>query len=307
MTTKPTLSYVLTTYNKLPYLKEVMKRLLENVKPDEEIVVTDGASTDGTVEYLSELYRNGKIHKFVSEPDKGEAHGFNKAILMSEGELIKIITDDDVFDYWAISMAREYMLQNMSIDMLTGYASTVSNTELMQVEPIKEFYTEFLNWKTGMQKTFYSNGLALMIRKSSLQLLGLFNNAVIYIDIEYTIRNNHFANTAFSNLCYAVRISNEKSKSVIHEKHSKQQMYDICNLYNYKIPKTWLPPVEHYINWKLKLIRKIRPIINPKKYKKQLLKIENPKSFEPNQLFLYYEKLLEEHNKAIQPEFYTKS
>ncbi len=35
-----TLSYVLTTRNKLPYLKEVMKRLLENVQPDEEIVAS---------------------------------------------------------------------------------------------------------------------------------------------------------------------------------------------------------------------------------------------------------------------------
>ena len=37
------LSYVITTRNKLPYLKELMKWLLENVQADEEIVVADGA------------------------------------------------------------------------------------------------------------------------------------------------------------------------------------------------------------------------------------------------------------------------
>ena len=59
---KYNLSYVLTTRNKLPYLKEVMTRLIENVQDDEEIVVVDGASTDGSVEYLKNQFEKGHIH-----------------------------------------------------------------------------------------------------------------------------------------------------------------------------------------------------------------------------------------------------
>lgn len=305
MSYKISMSYVITTRNKLPYLTEVMKRLLENVKEDEEIIVTDGASTDGTVEFLTELYKEGKIHKFISEPDKGEAHGYNKAILLAEGELIKIITDDDIFDYEAIGIAKKYMLNNTSVDMLTGYAATVNNTELQQLIPIEEFYSEFKKWQNRQQKTFYSNGLALIIRKNSLPILGLFNNSVIYVDIEYTIRNNFYANTVFSNLCYAVRINNEKSKSTIYQDFSKKQMYDICELYKYTIPKTWLPEIELKVNWKLKLKRKIRTLFNPPK--KKLNNNIHPQKIEPSQLFLYYEEKINKYNCSIVPKFYMKN
>src|SRR4051812_35110446 len=96
------LSYVLTNYNKILYLKEVMNKLLENRKEDEEIVIADGGSTDGCAEYLEELYRKGHIQQYVSERDYGESHGLNKAILMAKGKAIKIITSDDVFHYPAI-------------------------------------------------------------------------------------------------------------------------------------------------------------------------------------------------------------
>ncbi|WP_460620260.1 glycosyltransferase, partial [Hymenobacter qilianensis] len=55
------LSYILTTYNKLPYLKQVLERLMAARQEDEEIVVADGGSKDGTVEYLQGLYAAGRI------------------------------------------------------------------------------------------------------------------------------------------------------------------------------------------------------------------------------------------------------
>ena len=55
------ISYVLTTYNKLPYLKQVLGRLVETRRDDEEIVVCDGGSKDGTPAYLQELYDAGLI------------------------------------------------------------------------------------------------------------------------------------------------------------------------------------------------------------------------------------------------------
>ena len=93
------LSYIIATKNKLPYLKMGLEKLIANKKPDEEILVADGASTDGTKEYLERLRRDGKIEDFISEPDYGLAHALNKLVLRSNGELLKYLSDDDVFDY----------------------------------------------------------------------------------------------------------------------------------------------------------------------------------------------------------------
>ena len=54
------ISYVVTTYNKLPYLQQVLGRLVAARRPDEEIVVADGGSSDGTPAYLQGLYETGQ-------------------------------------------------------------------------------------------------------------------------------------------------------------------------------------------------------------------------------------------------------
>ncbi|MBE9199405.1 MULTISPECIES: glycosyltransferase [unclassified Nodularia (in: cyanobacteria)] len=208
---KITLSYVITTYNKLPYLKEAMKRLLENVKEDEEIIVTDGASTDGTVEYLTELYQQGKIHQFISELDKGEAHGYNKCLLMAKGELIKIITDDDVFYYPAIQECKKFMLEHPEVDVISGNMSSMGIENPHSITILKWYEDEYRKW-LQTKVSFAYGGLSLMIRKSSLPLTGLFFTGVIGIDIEFTLRITHL------NVCIAwytalmvIRIDNPQS------------------------------------------------------------------------------------------------
>ena len=232
------LSYVITTYNKLPYLREVMRLLLLNKKEDEEIVLADGGSTDGTVEFLAGLFKERKIDQFISERDKGEAHGYNKTFLMAKGDLIKVITDDDVFYYPAISACRKFMEENPAIDLMTGVAAMVVTGVLTPVEPIQEFFEEYKKWEEGKLDRFYSNGLALLIRKKSLPLLGLFSNEFTYVDIEYMLRVSKWANIAFCNQCIAIRITNVQSKGVIQLK-GKEEIIKLFNFYNYPIPFTW--------------------------------------------------------------------
>src|ERR1700712_1352900 len=102
------LSYVIATYNRLSFLKITLEKLISVLQPDEEIVVVDGNSTDGAKEYLQQLFSEGKIHQYVSEPDRNQAHGWNKAMLIAKGILIKKIIDDDVHDYEAIGRCRDF-------------------------------------------------------------------------------------------------------------------------------------------------------------------------------------------------------
>src|SRR5687767_8662827 len=85
------LTYAVTTCNRLQFLKQSMPRLIAARQPDEEIVVIDGGSSDGSVDFLSELRDSGQIDVFINEADHGQGHGINKALLHARGTLIKPI------------------------------------------------------------------------------------------------------------------------------------------------------------------------------------------------------------------------
>lgn len=75
---------------------------IESVQPVYQIpglrvehLVVDGASTDGSVTFLQEELRNGRITRLLSEPDKGLYDAMNKAINLAHGEVIVFINADD--------------------------------------------------------------------------------------------------------------------------------------------------------------------------------------------------------------------
>jgi|GEM_PF-5677686 len=67
------ISYIIATRNRLPFLKITLEKLIGELLQDEEIVVVDGNSNDGSKEYLQTLFGEGKIHQFITEPDKNQS------------------------------------------------------------------------------------------------------------------------------------------------------------------------------------------------------------------------------------------
>jgi glycosyltransferase involved in cell wall biosynthesis len=88
-------SYVIVTKNRAHHLARTLANVREFIEPIDELIIIDGASSDETHDVVS---RNGDIvTTFVSEPDCGEGHAFNKALFQSRGRYIKPLTDDDYF------------------------------------------------------------------------------------------------------------------------------------------------------------------------------------------------------------------
>lgn len=258
------LSYVLTTYNKLPYLRQVVERLVAARQPDEEIVVTDGGSTDGTPEYLQGLLEAGLIQQFTSERDKGEAHGFNKGLLRARGELLKLVTDDDAFCYPAIREARLFMLAHPEIDVLTG------NTGLMHLEALgtAQLYADvaanFRRWMAN-RDVVWLIGLPLLIRRSSLALTGLFHTGVVQVDTEFTYRITSLnVNLAWSTAMLSVRLENPHSNlRLINQGRganaSRREGERMRFYYDQRIGNGFYDFVRHKSEWLERLIKPLRP------------------------------------------------
>jgi glycosyltransferase involved in cell wall biosynthesis len=224
------LSYILTTYNKLEYLKVTLPNLIKNCLSNEEIIIFDGGSTDGTAQYLQDLYTSKQIHFFISEKDKGEAHGYNKAFLQAKGTLIKIITDDDYFDYNVIQHFKYYMLDNTNVDVVAydGLGVNLNNNNGFSST---NFVVDYINWKQT-KTPFLFCGLALILRKNSLALLGLFNTKMKIVDWEYALRITSlpinfkwFNKFGYVNIANASSNSNKFNLNVVTERDAIERFY----------------------------------------------------------------------------------
>ena len=207
------LTFAITTYNRFEFLVEAMNRVLSARQADEEIVVVDGGSIDGTVEYLQKLRAEGRIDVFLSEPDRGQGHGINKAILLSSGELIKPINDDDLYDFAAIAEARRYMQARPNIDVLC------STVHVVDWEPTPHLIAHRIVADASLfprrDRSFPFGDIGMMLRRSSLSLLGLFSPEIAWIDYEFSMRvTSTRATIACMDRTTGLRLTNDTSKSL---------------------------------------------------------------------------------------------
>lgn len=236
MENKINLSYLIVTKNKLPYLKDALRRILLEKKKDEEILIGDGGSTDGTKEYLEELKKLGKISVLISEPDKGIAHAFNKLTLAANGALTTFITDDDVYSYQEILKCKSFMLEHPDIDLLCSEGAIITkftedkNEQLKYVRPL--LYTKnYREWQKN-HKPFSFCDLGCIFRRSSLPLLGLHNPSFLAPDTEYSLRvTSSPAKIAWYTGYTYVNISNPQSTSLTYMKKIKKDTDRLNKLY----------------------------------------------------------------------------
>jgi len=93
--TPPLISIILCVRNGLPHVREAVESIRALSFANYELVVQDGASTDGTLEYLRGLEGFPAI-SIVSAPDTGIGQGFNRAIQRCGGDIIGSVDADNL-------------------------------------------------------------------------------------------------------------------------------------------------------------------------------------------------------------------
>ena len=101
-------SIITACYNRKGTISEAIHSVLEQDYPDIEYMIVDGASTDGTVEYIRELLqheategktelirRHARETRFFSEPDHGMYEALNKGMRRATGDVIGLVHSDD--------------------------------------------------------------------------------------------------------------------------------------------------------------------------------------------------------------------
>jgi len=88
-------SVVTVCFNAADTIEHTIRSVLAQQYEHVEHVIVDGGSTDGTLDIVKTF--NGRIKKFISEPDRGIYDAMNKGVHLAQGDLIAFLNADDVY------------------------------------------------------------------------------------------------------------------------------------------------------------------------------------------------------------------
>ncbi|MDX9694819.1 MAG: glycosyltransferase family 2 protein [Bacteroidales bacterium] len=88
-------SIITVVHNNASTIKNAIESVINQSYQNIEYIVVDGASTDGTIEIISN-YKNQIAH-LISEPDTGIYNAINKGIKLATGDIVGILNSDDFF------------------------------------------------------------------------------------------------------------------------------------------------------------------------------------------------------------------
>lgn len=206
------ISWIIATRNRLPLLQINLERLIRERKPNEEILVADGNSQDGTPAYLEKLYQENKIQGYISGKDRNQSHAWNKLLMMAGGEYIKKMIDDDILDLEAVRQCVREMDTRPEADICIsddmGMGLEVGKAERYSRLPA------FREWAAGRVPSFTFGDVHLIIRRSALPLIGLYNPSFIMMDYEYSLRVSYLkAGILYFTGCNALSVSSNQTIS----------------------------------------------------------------------------------------------
>jgi len=135
------ISIITTNYNTDKYLEETILSVL-NQKGDFELeyIITDGESTDGSLEIIKK-YKD-KL-KYISEKDKGQSNGINKGLRMATGDIVAFLNADDIYLDNTLDTVVRYFKDNPECMWLTGYCKIIDENG----KQIKKYITDYKNRK----------------------------------------------------------------------------------------------------------------------------------------------------------------
>jgi len=120
----PLISLVLPTKNSLPHLKQAIEGVRRQTYRNFELIVQDGGSTDGTLQYLATVTDLPRID-IISAPDSGIGQAYNRGIARSKGDLLCLIASDEFLFDRSLEMGVWWFHQNPQAAVIYGSMALV--------------------------------------------------------------------------------------------------------------------------------------------------------------------------------------
>lgn len=139
------ISVCMATYNGGLYIKEQIDSIIMQLSKDDELIISDDGSRDGTIEIINSFH-DIRIKLYHNETNHGFVGNFENALSQAKGDYIFLSDQDDIWKEGKIKV---------TLDALKNYDLVVHNAELIDGSgnSLNKDYYSCLHQKT----TFLAN------------------------------------------------------------------------------------------------------------------------------------------------------
>ena len=175
------LSIITVNRNNRLGLQRTMDSVFQQTYRDFEYIIVDGASTDGSLDVISEHERKGYSMVWISEPDQGIFDAMNKGIGISQGTYLFFLNSGDVLDNADVLL--NFINYPREDDVIIGRCRIFQDEREIWLSRPQEHYTfnDFFHGSIAHQASF--------IRKDLFSRFGLYRDDLrIMGDWEFFLR-----------------------------------------------------------------------------------------------------------------------
>jgi glycosyltransferase involved in cell wall biosynthesis len=179
------ISVITICYNSSPTIQGTIESVLHQTYSNIEYIIVDGASTDNTMQIVSQ-YGN-RIAGVISEPDRGIYDAINKGVQRASGEIIGILNSDDVYVHAnVLNEVAVAFATDPTLDVILGDVDFVKCRDL--VNPVRRYRAS--GFKTWMFRFgFMPPHPAVFVRKSAYERVGSYKMGYkIAADFDFLLR-----------------------------------------------------------------------------------------------------------------------
>lgn len=147
-------SVAMASYNGMPYIREQIASIVDQLGPDDELVISDNGSTDGTLAFLGECAaEDPRLRLLRFDGDKGVVPNFENAIRACRGNLLFLSDQDDIW------LPGHMDRMTSLFDRDPGLMAVQANAEWMDGKGIRlgTTFFEYRHSGPGIIRNFYKN------------------------------------------------------------------------------------------------------------------------------------------------------
>ncbi len=180
----PTVSVLMTVYNRKDFISDAVESVLASDFTDFELIVVDDRSSDHSVEIArSYAAKDPRVQVHVNTQNLGDYPNRNRAASLAKGKYLKYVDSDDMIYPWGLSV----MVRCMEQFPDAGFGLS-ARAEFDRPHPV-EFQPEAAYRENFLGREFFGRAPgSAIIRRDAFEAVGAFSGMRQLGDMEFWLK-----------------------------------------------------------------------------------------------------------------------